>query len=238
MADNEVLKRVLAIADDTAETENAVLLPLLDEIDLIQDPLIMSFVRIMLINAPAAFWIIPSTLVAENERPPDELLLGGNVLHTKRVARVAHMMADAQGITGDDLDIIVAAAILHDLTKGGIDEENVQYDDMHPYTVERWVEGVRRKEFSSSSEDQSSSLWTDEKDIHRIMRLIRCSEGPWSPIIETVPLTSHEWILHFANLVAANLHRIVDPGAPVQHWRWILPPPAIDKSNNIDIIED
>lgn len=224
MADDDILSRVLASAEDASTLEDEILKPLLKEIDLIKDPFIMSFVRVVLLNAPPSFWVIPSTLSSEDQRPPDELLRGGNVLHTRRVAHIAHLLADARSLEDEDIDRIVAAALLHDLTKGGTDDSEFEYDYMHPYTVEHWIEGVRRKEFSFTSEDQSSTLWTDEGDISKIMRLIRCSEGPWSPILETIPNSTPEWILHYANLVATHLHRIVDAGAEVQYWRWI---PAI-----------
>lgn len=215
------LEKVLSYNDTAADEENKKLAPLLPEIDLITNQNIVSFVRAVLLKAPDAFWSIPSTFTSEDQRPPDELLEGGNVLHTKRVVQIARILGDGRGLEVDELDVLIAAAILHDITKAGVSNEQTEHDPMHPYTVDFIVELLAKSEPTTFSEDVSSSLWVDETTKHIILRLVRCSEGLWSPIPETVPMTPLEWLLADANLIASSLHRIIDPAEKVKYWRWI-----------------
>ena len=69
------------------EEETKILKPLEEEIEMISDISIKSFVKSILLRVEG-FWKIPSSFSGKYH-PPDEHNEGGNVLHTKRVLRAA-----------------------------------------------------------------------------------------------------------------------------------------------------
>ena len=224
---NDLLEELLNIEEndiDTIEEENTKLSPLLLEINLIFDESIKNFVRAMLFRAES-FWKAPSTNTT-GYHPPDELKIGGNIIHTKRVVRIARTMCSSQERTQHDLDIITAAALIHDVTKGIEVNGEFNFDSMHPYTVDHFVAVVMSNEEKNTNNEKRSynPISIDMEDCATILRLVRCHLGPWSPIPETFPITLMEWIMHFADVIATQLHTIID-GEEIESWRWIEPEP-------------
>lgn len=219
MIDKSISEKLL----DTTEVydiDSFTLLDLLEEIDIIADPTIKSFVRSVLIKADA-FWHASSTII-EMAHPPDEYGDGGLVLHTKRVVRTAILIANTFDCQPVEFDILVAAALLHDVTKPvwKDDEKNsILHDAMHPYTVDSFVEWALQSDQLKSEIDINNTLNLTEDVLNQILRLIRCSHGVWSPIPETLPITQLERALHIADLIASNIHHIID-GKDVVEERW------------------
>lgn len=200
-------------------SENDVLTPLLDEIDLISSEEIKSFVRSVLLKV-SAFWDIPSSFSGKHH-PPDEHNAGGCVLHTKRVVRIVRILADSYSLTESERNVVIAAALLHDITKGIASDSDgsFQYDPMHPYTVNKFVMNCIQYDKSYSNDNHSSTLFIEEEDLQTILRLIRCHLGPWSPVPETIPITYMDYILHIADNVASNIHDIID-GSELINPKW------------------
>lgn len=220
---------IIKMSDDRKSIyvfEDEFLAPLLDEIRQIESESIQSFVRAVLLNTDI-FWLIPSSFSSQYH-PPDEHNDGGNVLHTKRVFRVTKLLADSYGYSGIERDIILAAAIIHDVTKGVAwdDEGEPNYDPMHPYTVDKFVRQINKVDEIRGMDGASSTLEINSETLGKILRCVRCHMGPWSAIPETVPQTMPETILHFADLISSELHHIVD-GDEVVMGRWI-----VDESNS------
>jgi HD superfamily phosphohydrolase YqeK len=202
------------------EEEAFILKPLIKEIEMISDEGIRSFVRSILIRSNS-FWEIPSSFSGKYH-PSDEHNVGGNVLHTKRVVRAAKVISDSYSLTNDERDLVYAACLLHDITKGiksKDDKNSFVYDPMHPYTVGRFVEKCQEHDKKYAGESQSSTLFTSEDTIQSILRLVRCHLGPWSPIPETVPITYLDVIVHISDNIASKLHYLVD-GEDVIEERW------------------
>lgn len=199
--------------------EDKILKPLLDEINLIVDEGIKSFVRSILIRAKS-FWVIPSSFSGKYH-PSDEHNEGGNVLHTKRVVRAAKIISESYSLPQDDLDMVIAACLLHDVTKGikleG--EDSFHYDPMHPYTVGRLVKKCQEDDKKYASESESSTVFLSEEIVQVILRMVRCHLGPWSPVPETIPITYMDMIVHLADNLASKVHYIVD-GENVIEKRW------------------
>lgn len=215
--------------------ENEKLAPLLAEINLIQDLSIRYFVRAILMSV-AHFWTIPASF-SGNHHPPDERGVGGNVIHTRRVVRAVILLGEAQDRSILDMDFLIAAALLHDTTKGiEWSEGNVGYDPMHAYTVDRLVNLIRWASEATAPEEPShpnrvpeeemelddSSLVIDEEFVQQILRLVRTHMGRWSPVLETMPVSVLEWTLHLADNIASKLHLLID-GEDIKEERWILP---------------
>lgn len=195
--------------DSTSNAEDKILSPLLDEIKKISDDTIRSFVRSLLIKAEN-FWDIPSSFSGKYH-PADEHGAGGNVLHTKRVVRIVLILSESYNLSIEERDIVLAAALIHDLCKGKKDHgsETVAYDPMHPYTVGKFVAKCQLHDKKFSSETDSSTLYVSEDIVQSILRLVRCHLGPWSPVPETYPITYLDFIVHIADNIASKLHSVI-----------------------------
>jgi HD superfamily phosphohydrolase YqeK len=216
---DEILSNEKSIA--SIKEENKKLEPILEEIELIKDENIKSFVRSILLRSED-FWKIPASFSGK-WHPPDERAESGNVLHTKRVVRVAKVLSDSYSLSEDDRDIVYAACLLHDITKGvkyGNSNE-CAYDPMHPYTVAKFIKECQEYDKKYANEMQSSTILLSEEVVQSILRLIRCHLGPWSPVPETVPITYLDMIVHMSDNVASKLHNIID-GDNVIEERWVI----------------
>lgn len=177
-------------AEATAKIDFDVVAPLANEINLIQDSSVRNFVSSCLSNIDSAFWNAPMPS-DEQQRPCDELEPGGIVLHTQRVTRIIYLMCEAQERSSFEKDLMLAAAILHDATKAITNNEEFVYDSMHAYTLDSFA--------------LSRSEILEPEFIHQILRLIRTHLGIWSPVPETIPVTSLEWSLHIADYVSSKM---------------------------------
>ena len=213
---NNILDEILSEKTEitSLKEEDKKLEPLLEEINLILDENIKSFIRSILYKADS-FWEIPSSFSGKHH-PIDEHGVGGNVLHTKRAVRVAQVLCESHALPQEE-----RAMLLHDVTKGIAknDEVGYQYDPMHPYTVGLFVRKCQEEDKNYASELQSSTLFLSEDIVQSILRLVRCHLGPWSPIPETIPVTYLDMIVHVADNISSKLHHIVD-GENVIESRW------------------
>lgn len=224
MPKESILDEILNQENDsiTVDEENKILAPLIDEIELISDQNIKSFIKSILVRADS-FWDIPSSFSGKYH-PKDEHNKGGNVLHTKRVVRAAKVISDSYSLPKEERDLVYAACLLHDVTKGVKSKEDsgsFYYDPMHPYTVGKFVQKCQEHDKKYAGESHSSTLFVSEDTVQSILRLVRCHLGPWSPVVETVPITYLEVIVHLADNVASKLHNIID-GDNVIEDRWNL----------------
>lgn len=201
--------------------ESEFLEPLMKEIELINSQPIQYFVRSLLMRAHE-FWYAPSDC-SPGMFPPDEYRDGGLVTHTKRVVRIASLLAKAYEFNTEETDIVLAAALLHDITKtmrlNEDDSDELFYDPMHPYTVGRFVTNVHEEDRLFGDESQSTVMYIEDAILDSIMRCIRCHLGLQSPVPETVPITMPEMVVHLADLLASKVHYIVD-GEEINYARW------------------
>jgi len=207
---------------DSLENEDEVLKDLLDEINIIKDDDIKSFVRSVLVKS-ASFWEIPSSFSGKYH-PPDEHGVGGNMLHTKRVVRVASVMSSSYVLSDEEKDLVIAACLLHDITKGikSGEDESFHYDPMHPYTAQSFIERCIGNDKEYGDDSSSSTLFVQEEVVQTIMRLIRCHLGPWSPVPETYPITYLDYIVHLADNIASKLHIFIEDSDLInEQWRKV-----------------
>lgn len=211
--------------------EDEALYPLLECINFISEESIKQFVRAVLLEAPAVFWTQPASTV-EGQSPPDEMLEGGLVLRVQRVARTSLYIANTQQVGQYEQDLMVAAALIHAVTRYVPTETSSYQDPMYPYTADNFVHQVRyeyaneRDAYMTGENDdseilnRSTPLDIEEDDLMTVLRLVRCHRGYLSPVPETVPVTTLEWGFHLAYYIACNLHYIVD-GPNVSEQRWL-----------------
>lgn len=221
MKTNSILDEILSEkkVSSVLKDEDKILEPMLNEINMIKNEDVKLFVRSILLRSDS-FWKIPSSFSGKYH-PSDEHNEGGNMLHTKRVIRAAKVLGDSYSLSEEDRDIVYAACLLHDVTKGmKLDgEDSFHYDPMHPYTVGKLVKKCQDDDKQFATEAQSSTLFLSEEAVQSILRLVRCHLGPWSPVPETTPITYLDMIVHMADNIASKLHYLVD-GENVKEERW------------------
>lgn len=126
------------------------------QLALIGNPAVRESVLKMLLAAPEKSWSIPSSSTGKHHAK-DENTIGGNVLHTKRVVAMVCMLAPAfevstadtpmaiagvKMISRSDLDLVIAAALIHDILKQGTQEvwcSKAEYN-MHGPNLFLWHE--------------------------------------------------------------------------------------------------
>jgi hypothetical protein len=114
-----------------------------EEVGQIDDPSIRLFVTKALEQVPSYFWHVPAS-ASGRFHPLDTLGEGGLVLHTKRVVYLATEIAKIFKIDEAKLDVLRAAAILHDSFKNGlVDEDRTEAD--HPLIVRHQLKDMPRK---------------------------------------------------------------------------------------------
>ena len=96
------------------------------ELALIANNEVRSTVEAILVLAPDQFWYMPASSSGKYHAA-DECLPCGNVLHTKRVVAMVRMLAPAYGVAGVELDYCMAAALIHDILKGGAAEGDLKF---------------------------------------------------------------------------------------------------------------
>lgn len=204
---------------ETASKEDEVLFELLNEINLIADESIRSFVRSVLFKSDL-FWITPSSHELR-DLSPDEIGPGGNVLHTRRMVRVALEMCRSYSVTEEEKDCVLAACLLHGVTKFFEDTSGeIMYNNMYPYTAGQFVISCIERDKEVGNDAFSSTLFIGEDSVQTILRLIRCHLGPWSPVPETLPITYLDYIVHISHNISEKIYSIIKDSEIIsEHYR-------------------
>ena len=90
----------------------------------------------MLDLAPSAFWEKASSSTGKYHKV-DENQPGGQVVHTLRVCLVVEHLVRMDELTEMERDILLAAAILHDICKYGVDGKSEHTLSEHPQLVDK-----------------------------------------------------------------------------------------------------
>jgi len=159
------------------------------QVHLIYNSSIRDFVLNMLSYAPPGFYERPAST---RHHPLDERGKGGNLLHTIRVVKMVLVLVDISTIKGDEKDVLVASAVLHDLCRYGLNDEFDSSCKDHPQLVRRVAE--------------NHSLTCDCYDL--IMRIIENHMGRWGSL-QFIPHVSLDGVLHFADCIEARLPEVM-----------------------------
>lgn len=157
-----------------------------EELTRIEDPSIRLFVTKALERVPHYFWHVPAS-ASGRFHPLDTLGEGGLVLHTKRVVYLAVELAKVFKVEGVKLDILRAAAMLHDSFKNGVNDADHTEED-HPLIVRH----------------QLGDLASETPHFEDIMNAIERHQGLWGPQPLRMPKTPVDWALHIADFIASR----------------------------------
>lgn len=150
---------------------------------------IKAWTEAMLAVAPAAFWDKAASSTGKYHKA-DENGAGGQVIHTLRVCAVVTHLVNMEKLTVSERDILLAAAIIHDICKYGV-EGNTEHTLLeHPLLVNKLM--------------QSSMLLLPSCEFDKaIIETVEQHSGRWSsePILNPTKLGK---LLHIADFVASR----------------------------------
>lgn len=135
----------------------------------------------------------------------DEFSPLGNVLHTKRVVNNCDIMARAFNLKEKDYDLVIGAAILHDMVKQGFEKTGHTVND-HAVLAAQLVRNVFKKTKSK----------INKKDCKIIENCVLFHNGIWSSGEENdKPIdkfTMHELCVHMSDYSATKFCLTKDAG--------------------------
>ncbi|RLI62847.1 MAG: hypothetical protein DRO67_06770 [Candidatus Asgardarchaeum californiense] len=174
-----------------------------DELSLIGTPVIKEFIISCLEKAPDyVFYDCPSSSSGKYH-PLDELAGDGTVLHTKKVFAVAYDLTRALDCE-HHRDEVLAACILHDITKQGLEKSGHTVKD-HPQIAAQLVADVYKDKFKDKMDRNSAVL---------IYYGVYYHYGLWTNKKVAKPLpqyTPEELCVYLADYIASKRFVEVDP---------------------------
>ena len=154
----------------------------------ISTPSIRDFTIEMMKVAPPSY---RTARASRHRHPPDEREPGGNVLHTTRVVRLVLMMADACRMNRTTRDVLMSAAILHDICRYGLEDESEFSVKGHPGLVR---ELAKKNSISCRCSE-------------RIFSIVEKHMGRWGPYPYTANMVEDD-ILHIADMISARAEEV------------------------------
>ena len=129
----------------------------------------------------------------------------GLLEHTLEVCRLSNMLAEFHKDKGIDRDLLIAASILHDISK----VKEYEYTTVVEFTEESRLVGHIALD-SIMVNDACRELGLSEEFTNKFLHLLVSHHGKleWgSPVI---PKTQEAVILHYADNISANVNREID----------------------------
>ena len=170
-----------------------------NEINDIKDEGLREFAKYLISNADEYFFTVPASSSGKYH-PPFDLGFGGLVRHTRCVAYFAKCMAIAMDFNEHDTDLLIVAALAHDIKKQGNNTGHTVRE--HPYYGRNYV-----IEMATAHPE-----WISIEDANKIGNAILSHMGifenrePYLKGREPYPLPSTEFekALHAADYVASR----------------------------------
>jgi len=170
-----------------------------NELELIKSPILQEFVVKCLESAPDYFWTVPSSSTGKYH-PAQSNGNGGLVRHTRAAVYFANKLCDVYLVEAEQKDLVIAATILHDITKYGIPKQKYT-TKIHGYEAALFIEEVALQ----------NQPMISQKSLDTIKYAVKYHFGRWT----TLPVghtTKHfpedygyiERIVHLADVVSAQ----------------------------------
>jgi hypothetical protein len=139
------------------------------------------WLELCLDEAPEYFWTMPASTSGWYHSPEDNDK-GGLIRHVRKTIIAAKELHQVYKITKEELDLIIAALVLHDTYRCGftgrecLRNGSISTDNMHPLYPRTGLKKVTPK---------------DSKDIDLVFRMIEGHYGIWSPIPTLYPVITN-----------------------------------------------
>lgn len=171
------------------------------ELERIYDHSIREFARLCIVNAPDYIFIDCPSSSTGKYHPIDELAPDGTIIHTKKVFTMAYEIV--KGLDCDNnRDIVLAAALVHDLRKKGTGEGALHTLKNHPNHAAQLVDEVQ----------EATQLLTENQ--HKMLRnCVGYHYGPWSVKPWLKPMeqyTREELALYMSDFVVSKRFIMTD----------------------------
>lgn len=170
------------------------------ELRMINDPEIREFVKEVFKYVPEhGFTTTASTSMKYH--PKDERGHLGNVVHSKKVVRWAHIYAEAFSVTDSlRLDILTASGVLHDLGRRGLGSKP------SPHTLR-----AHASIMTGPLEKAQAKVKLDIRVFNSIKDCVRYHNGKWTEKEINKPISEYtrlELLVHLADMAASRMHLI------------------------------
>jgi hypothetical protein len=168
------------------------------ELALIKSFQVKKFVIECLDAAPDYIFINCPSSSTGKYHSADEFTPLGNVLHTKRVVSNCVVMARAFSLTGKDEDLVIGAAILHDVVKQGFKQTGHTVNN-HAALAAELLERVFKTTESK----------IEKKDYEIIRGCVFFHNGVWTPKPDNILIkdfTIPQLCVHMADYSATKFH--------------------------------
>jgi deoxyribose-phosphate aldolase len=148
--------------------------------------------------APSTIWEAPGSETGKYHSV-DESVLGGQTKHIKKVALITAAIADAWELSFDEKDILLVAALHHDLAKYGVNEDDYYRDD------------TRRGAFSSHPvllRKITGDLERRYSFYKKVLEICAVHAGKYGRKEWWGATDRLAWMLHLADMLASRRHTI------------------------------
>jgi len=146
---------------------------------------------------PVGIWKKRSSL---NHHCKDERGDWGNLRHTKRVVKIAYLLAIADELPVEERDLLIAACIVHDVGKYGVDGKAEAIQDNHPELVRLMFD----KTIDNNSDDEELLKYQELQEkpmVAKICDIVDSHMGQWGNI---KPVTKLQKMCHYADYIASR----------------------------------
>lgn len=171
------------------------------ELGLINDRKIRDFVKRVLFYIPDHGFTVAASTTGKYHLPDENEYLG-NVVHAKRVVKWVLLMARAYEITKQsELDILIAAAIIHDLGKAGFNKKG----SIH--TLKNHA-SLMIEPIDKAAKDVKLNIQIKDK----IKGCVLYHNGIWTEKNYKKPrrqFTKLEWCLHMADYATSKMRDLL-----------------------------
>lgn len=176
-----------------------------NEVALVEDERLRAFINECLEAAPDYFYTMPASTTGKYH-PQYSLGEGGLVRHTKAAVKIANDLLSIEMYSklAEHKDEIIAALILHDSVKKGMDGESYTTTD-HPLQASKLIHNVADKK----------GVYDPQK-IQFICSLIETHMGQWTRDFKTgvevleKPKTAEQKFVHQCDYLASRKYLTVD----------------------------
>jgi len=170
------------------------------ELKMINSDEIRNFVKTVFEFIPEHGFTTPASTSGKHH-PKDERGHLGNVAHSKKVVRWAHIYAEAFSASDSlRLDILTASCVLHDLGRRGLGKT------ASPHTLREHASIL-----TGPLEKAQEKIKLDIRVFNSIKDCVRYHNGKWTEKEIRKPLSEYtrlELIVHLADMAASRMHLI------------------------------
>ena len=172
-----------------------------NEFNLIKNVNFKKFAEEVIANADDYFFVVPASSSGKYH-PQVSLGDGGLVRHTRCVAYFATWLAESFCMTQEDSDLLIIAALAHDIKKQGNGKTNYTVHE-HPLLASNYIAEIRNK----FTEDEISEI-----QVQKICCAVASHMGKWGHNAEFIkgkeplplPTTEFEKLLQAADYLASR----------------------------------